>query len=309
MFESVTPSIISLLPISFPSLTHLFIIADPFTPSTISHLLLLKSLTDLQLTIRGCVEPKSVLLALQPLASVLTELDLDIQSTHDPIGSERADSGQFRANDGCYQMSYLLPFRSLTELRITILTTSSSSNSYITVRNTFMNQRGNELGLHATPLDLVCLLREFVSLSLLMSSLSTLPPTAASLVFNDSKSQEGDIRAHKKDSLFDIVWNGPTLDELNKFLVELENASLLIIPSSSLVPVSISSPPTYVPTISLTCRYDHIEPDVLRDMTDRIKSRSYTNMSSFTVRTSLNNENNDVRLHIQIAWHCCVSYR
>jgi hypothetical protein len=76
-FGNASAPLISSIPISFPSITHLSIGMQHdlcTAPTTIvSNLMSLKSLTNLQLTINNC-EPKVDLMTLQPLATIITKL-------------------------------------------------------------------------------------------------------------------------------------------------------------------------------------------------------------------------------------------
>jgi hypothetical protein len=281
-FQLLIPSLSlqSSIPISFPSLTHLSILMDPCLPTTsVSHLLLLKSLTHLRLIINNCVEPVLTLMALQPLASVLTQLDLNIESPPATI-SRSSDSGPQNDDkpngyNGYQILTSLLPFRLLTDLSIFIAPRPTSMCYYTEITNSFIRQQWNKLerlsiSLCSSPLLLTHLLRDFLSLTLL-------PPTDLAM-----RTQENDSLL-----LFEIaLWN-VSLEGLATVLSHMENASLLLPPSAS--------KPTYVPTISLSCvvGYGQGEAEALRiqslqcDMTDSVKSRGYTNMTSFTVRAIL----------------------
>jgi hypothetical protein len=305
-YSSCVPSMISSISISFPSLTHLTLRMDPFTPSTTSHLLLLKSLTDLQLTIRGCVEPKPVLMALQPLASVLTKIILYIESADASINKNIRYA--FTERD---QLSYLLPFRSLTYLSINVptLSTRTSTCFSMEITSSFIRQYWNKLDrgsiqFYASQFDFVRLFRELLSVTT-QTTLST-SVTSAMVSSNnksdiDSSNSVKDMMSYdNKSLLFGItLLNASSVRELNWLLEEMENSSLLI-PSSSPSSTSastflpISSPPTCVhciPTISFQCRLRNREKNTTRaqslgrDMTDRVKSRGYINMLSFTTLT------------------------
>jgi hypothetical protein len=264
-FEFLDPakpkSIILSLPISFPSLTHLSLVldSDVCTPPILSHLLSLKSLTNLRLRITKC-RPTLDLMALQPLASVLTTLELYMAVEVRISNDSRHPSDH---------LSYLLlPFRSLTELSISIPTRSTSL--LIEMTGSFIRQHWNKLdrtiGLYVTALDSAPLFRQFVL------SASTLPESM-----------------NNNSLWFGIkLVNVLSLDEFNKFLDGMENNSLLV-PSSS----TAASTHNQRPTILLECTigYSRGEKESLRvrslerDMNNRVDSRGYTNMSSFSIST------------------------
>jgi hypothetical protein len=155
---------------------------DPFIP-TISHLLLLKSLTELHLTINKC-EPKVALTTLQPLATVLTWLTLNIgsvdESIEDTKGSTIDNDKMNTSNTNGYRIiSYLLPFRSLTHLCISFH--SPLKCCLMEVTGSFIQQHWNKLArfrFYGTTMELVPLFREFLSLSLSSST----PSAAASSI-------------------------------------------------------------------------------------------------------------------------------
>jgi hypothetical protein len=287
LYGRYVPSILLSLPMSFPSLTHLRL---HINPTMISHLLLLKSLTHLGLTISKCVEPKVVLIALQPLAAILTQLALVGCTTSDPLSDGDLSDYHF--------MSYLLPFRSLTSLSIHLSPKSDIELHFMDMTSSFIDQHWNKLDagsihLYATHLDLVRLLRGFLSLS----STPLLPSADASIIVssNSTGNDNCDIGSRsnndKNDSSVGIqLW--PGLDGLDQFLEHMENASLLIPSSSSTstsLPKSISSDARGIPTISLRCQlhYQKGEAEAVqsfeRDMNNRVKLRNYINMSSFTI--------------------------
>jgi hypothetical protein len=251
-------------------------------PTTISRLQSLKSLTDLQLTIVNRCDPKPLLISLQPFASVLTHLDL--------ISLGRTDN-----TADAYPISYLLPFRSLTKLLISI--SNSRKYFHVSLTGPFISKQWSKLAqgsidLTVNLLDLVPFLRELISLAS-----SSTPSLLTSLT---SSSSENDRKQHENDSLlFGIrfAMDQLTLNNLNEFLLQMEDASLLI-PSSSSSTITTSSPTSIsvdLPKISIECMlgYRKEEVEVLKDrcdMIDRVKSRHYINMSSFTVRTIRNDE-------------------
>jgi hypothetical protein len=266
---------IASLPISLPSLTHLDtgMHHDICLPPTISRLRLLKSLTDLQLTIDDS-QPKADLIALQPLASVLTRLILNIGSTLND--NEQIDNAR---GENSYQMlSHLLPFRSLTTLAIHMKSSGSSTCYYMEITSSFIRQHWNKsekeaIYVHCSSLHLFHVLSGFLSLS---SAPTTLPLTST-----------------MNDLLFGIKSSSAqSLNELNKLLEDFETVSILIPPSSTLV---ISPPPIHssIPIISLECTlgYGKGEAEALRiqslerEMYNRVKSIGYSNLSSFTIRT------------------------
>jgi hypothetical protein len=248
--------------LSFPSLTHLVLtIAQNACVPAISHLVLLKSLTDLRLTINKC-EPKRDLMALQPLAPVLTQLTLYLESLDNN-----------NDNNGYQTMLYLLPFQSLTYLCLLIASKPDIKGYWMKMTGSFINQHWNKLdypsiSVSATQVDLISLLRESITLS----SSPTLGDN------NDSLSLGIKLYLH-------------SLVEVDQFLARMENASLLISSSSS-SPSSSSSllsstttssssmHPIRIPRISLQCLvYDTSQSSqpLERDMNDRIKSRNYIN--------------------------------
>jgi hypothetical protein len=275
-------------------LTHLPIIMDHdvCTSITTSHLLSLKSLTDLQLTISKCEEPKVTLIALHPLASVITQLTLLIES------ASVIDDCTFNRDDSCQLPGLLLPFRSLTYLYFNIPSSSTFGYGYpdmrsysIEITSSFIRQHWNKLEkqlIHfsATSFNSMCLFHKFLSLS----SSTTLPLTSTSSG-SENNSKEKDA------SLFGIkLRNVSSANEFDGFLEDMENA-LLLIPSSgspSTIPLLISphSPPKPillpyigVPIISLEVIiwYSELGIASLEYMHNRIKSRNYINMSSFTI--------------------------
>jgi hypothetical protein len=165
------------------------------------------------------------------------------------------------------------------------------NRNHIEITGSFIRQHWNTLykqsiELFVTSLDFVHLFRELVSLS------SSLLLTSG---LNTDSSISGNVKHEHDPSWFGITISPQlTIDDLNKLLTQMENASLLI-PSSSPHPLS-SSPPTSspsLPTISIECVLlypkDYVELVTLlaRDMTDHVKSRHYTNLLSFTVRTDV----------------------
>jgi hypothetical protein len=254
---------------------------DICTPTTMSHLLSLKSLTDLQLPIAS----NAVLVVLQPLASVLTQLGLHLKKP--PSSNESSlsidgnkDDGSNNSNNGT-QMSYLLPFRSLN--RLSVWTRPLASTYRVDITSPFIVRHWNKLDkqyiqLNATTKNLVPLIHSFLSLSL--------TSTLTSSRLNNNSIDDGSEKERAASRI--RLWN-LSFDEFNKLLEHMTDASLLI-PSSVF---SIPSRSTYVPTISLECRigYGNGEVEALRiqslerDMNNIIKSYDYTNLSSFTIHT------------------------
>jgi hypothetical protein len=290
--------LISTIPISFPSLTHLDLSTNSAcVPNAISPLLLLKSLTDLQLTIYECT-PKVDLIALQPLASVLTKLSLHIESKDASIiGDSKKTStncaecddkaapcqGHHNINDNndLRMMSdWLLPFRSLTDMSIAIQLPLDDpvERSFFTIKGSFIHQHWSKLDhgtiqLHGS-LNLVNMFRDFVSTP------SPLPPHGPAMISSNDSSND----VNETSSLFfGIKWvKGSSLDQLPLFLEHMENASLLI-PSSSSSPtsaISLVSPQrhTCIPTISLECV---LEKGERQELYNRIKSHKYINTPYF----------------------------
>jgi hypothetical protein len=284
---------ISFVPMSFPSLTHLTLTMNPdiCIPTTMSHLLLLKSLTDFRLLLSKC-QPKIDLIALQPLSFVLTKLILHIDSKH--------------INESDYQiLSYLLPFRSLAHFSIRIWPTCSDIGStYIMeIANLFIRQHWNKLPksgirLHASSSSsLVRFFRELVSLSSTPSLLTSKTVEQSHVnpwnVKNGSTSNSvNNMITHENDSL--MFWIKLWLmssDELSPVLEQMENSSLLI-PSSSSMSAAIlpSISHTCVPTISLECMIPSIKGEaeslsIESIQRARTKSCRYINMPSFTIHT------------------------
>jgi hypothetical protein len=259
---ATSPTIVS-LPISLPSLTHLSLIMNHniCTPAMVSHLMALQSLTDLHLTINNC-DPKTTLVALQPLAPVITELVLSSRSSDD-------------------QLLYLLPFRSLTSLKI-----KTRNVERVDITASFINNHWNKL--ENGTIQLYDNLQNLVSIFHFLSLIST------------TLSNSGDsVVKQQNNSLFGLkLWKRLSLEELNEFLEQMENASLLI-PSLSSSPTStsgatlLSLPLPCIPTISLECtpldipgEAEALAVDRHHEMYDRVQSRGYTNLSSFTIRAS-----------------------
>jgi hypothetical protein len=262
----------SSIPIGFPSLTHLRMRMNQNV--CVSHLELLKSLTNLQLTIDDCA-PMTIFMTLRPLASALKWLCLHIN-----IAWHNASTDDQMARR-------LLPFRSLTYLYLFFPFSGFHDRSYsMEVTGSFINNHWNKLAdrsvhLSGSALDLVRVFREFLSLS----SITPQPlasPTMASTTNGSSNSMLG-MRLRKVLSL----------DELNEFLEHMESASLLT-PSY----INNDDIDTHVndhndnedselkkPKISL--EIETIEA-LQREMTNRVQSRNYANVSSFITRTIVN---------------------
>jgi hypothetical protein len=193
--------------------------------------------------------------------------------------SKHTTNGGGNNTNHSYQLSsYLLPFRSLTYLYLQLSTIIAISDSkskryFMEITGSFIGQHWNKLDrsieLCVTPLDFVRLIHELISLS---SSSSTTALPVSSIENNHLS--------------FDVKLRNPSLDELNELLNHMESSSLLI-PFST----SSSTTSTPFPTISIECelRYNKGPAEVLRvqslerDMNNRIKSRNYINMSSFTI--------------------------
>jgi hypothetical protein len=281
------PPILSSLPTCFPSLTHLNIILDLCIPPTISHLMSLKSLSDLRLSLENCIEPKSVLIALQPLADVLRWLSLHIESVN--MTAESTDSADHDKRN--FQMSYLLPFRSLEHLSIYLPSTSSIKRYFMELTGSFIRQHWKKLDrsiqVYGTTSDYVPMFREFLALS---SSAST-PSVASSIMSNSANGNCSGTTNHDNDSFGIKLWNA-SQEELNNFLEEMENASLLV-PSSSQTSSPLPISPPRLPMISLQCAHrchkrevETIESARL-EMENRVNSHQYINLSSFSVHTHL----------------------
>jgi hypothetical protein len=234
---------------------------------------------------------------LRPLTSLLTRLRLgfDHSSSDDSLLSGARNGDDPKNN--YYQLLHLLPFRSITDLLIII---PSPSTSYILryemiITSSFIRRHWNKLDdrfirLFASPVDLVQLLSEFISLS----ASSIMAPS------NNNDNDSSGMVVHENHFGIKLV-NVPSLDELNGFLEQMENRSLLI-PSttSSTKPSTTLTPSTTrqicIPTISLECTvaYGRSKAEVLsiqslgREMKNQIKSRDYLNMSSYTIHTYLN---------------------
>jgi hypothetical protein len=178
-------------------------------------------------------------------------------------------------------MSYLLPFRSLTSLSILVNYASSTQIMSGELTGPFIHWKKlaeRRIYLEAEPLHLVHLIREFISSTLLLQS-------TASMGLDHGHQDSGQLN-NDKDSSFNIKLFRPlSLDDLNELLEHMENASLLI-PSS----VPSKTTRTRLPKISLEypLYYNRGLEAAFniqsRDMKNRVKSRGYINMSSFTIQ-------------------------
>jgi hypothetical protein len=268
--KSLAPSI----PISFPSLTHLDLaMYDGIcTPTTMSHLMSLKSLTDLHLTVHYCVDLKEALITLQPLALILTKLLVWCKERTSACAS-------YNHNNDYQMLSYLLPFRSLTELSIL----TSGSTLAFDITGSFIGHHWPNLAnrsIQLSVIHVVRFLREFMSLTT-SAPLPPLPPS--NTMDTSSPNTEND-----NDSFFGLKVKNMSHHHLGEFLEDMEAHSLLIQSSKlSSEPFRISTPMNVRrPTISLECMIRFGEGNeqiqsLERDMNILVKSRNYINMLSF----------------------------
>jgi hypothetical protein len=229
-------------------------------------------------------------MVLQPLASVLTRLYLGIDHSNISTHNSISDGTDDNKNDS-QLLTYLLPFRSLTYLSLSVPSASLLHRSYeMNITSSFIKRHWNKLDyqsirLLTTPFDLVRVLRECISFS---TSLATL--LLASMGPCGSSNCENDV-----NETIGIKWRDlPSFSELDKFLNHMETSALLITSSSTSSSMSTALKPRATVSLECTSGYGKGEAEALkvqsfeRDLYDRIKSRNYINMSSFTVQTYLN---------------------
>jgi hypothetical protein len=195
--------------------------------------------------------------------------------------SNNADSDS--GSDANTSVKLLLSFRSLTYLSI-IIPAAFKKRYSLDITGPFIKQHWTKLDkqsihLVGVPSALVHMFREFLSLSspTTLRALTSTTMTSTNSMYDRSSSN---IHSMVGMRLLNILSH----EELNEFLLHMENASLLI-PSSSLVStsttISISSKYSNVPIISLECTLGGTGAiqSLERDLTDRIRSREYSNLT------------------------------